>query len=107
MESRRLRVLSDEDIAKIAGTYHAWRNSDGGYENVLGFAKTALLGEIKQNDFVLSPGRYVGTEEAEANDEPIDETIGRLAKELYVEFDRGRELDAAIRNNLRELGYGG
>ena len=107
MENRRLRVLDDADIAKIADTYHAWRNHDGGYEDVPGFAKAAQLDEIKRSGFVLNPGRYVGTEEAEADDEPIEEKIERLAKELYAEFDRGRELEKAFRNGLRELGHAG
>src|SRR5690554_4728701 len=67
MESRRLRVLTDDDIARIAGTYHAWRNHGGGYEDVPGFAKAASLDEIAKHDFVLTPGRYVGTAGAEVD----------------------------------------
>ena len=100
METRRLRVLSDDDIQKIAGTYHAWRNHDGGYEDVPGFAKAASREEIAGHDFVLTPGRYVGTEEAEADDEPIDEKIERLTAKLFAEFDRGRELEEEIRTRL-------
>ena len=100
METRRLRVLSDDDIARIAGTYHSWRNHDGGYEDVPGFVKAARLDDIKQHDFVLTPGRYVGTQEAEADGEPIDEKIARLKKELFAEFDRGRELEAEIISRL-------
>lgn len=107
MESRRLRVLDDADISKIADVYHAWRNHDGGYEDIPGFAKAARLEEIRESDFVLNPGRYVGTEAAEADDEPVEEKIERLAKDLYAEFDRGSELEKAFRNGLRELGYGG
>ena len=103
MESRRLRVLDDADIARIASTYHAWRNHDGGYEDVAGFAKAASLEEIKHHDFVLTPGRYVGAEEAEIDDEPIAEKIERLKKELFAEFDRGRELEDEVRNRLGEL----
>jgi type I restriction enzyme M protein len=103
METRRLRVLTDEDIAKIAGTYHAWRNHDGGYEDMPGFAKAAKLDEMKQHDFVLTPGRYVGTEEAEADDEPIDEKIERLKNELLLEFDRGGELEAIVRERVGRL----
>ncbi|PZU45143.1 type I restriction-modification system subunit M [Gordonia otitidis] len=105
METRRLRVLSDDDIQKIAGTYHAWRNHDGGYEDVPGFAKAASREEIAGHDFVLNPGRYVGTEEAEADDEPIGEKIERLTAELFAEFDRGRELEKGIRRGLERLGY--
>jgi len=103
METRRLRVLDDEDIAKIAGAYHAWRNHDGGYEDVPGFAKAAQFDEIKAHDFVLTPGRYVGAEEAAADDEPIEEKIARLTTELYAEFDRGNELEEAIRRGMESL----
>lgn len=100
MENRRLRVFDDEDIAKIADTYHAWRNHEGGYEDVPGFVKAARLDEIKQHDFVLTPGRYVGAEEAEADDEPIADKIARLTEELYAEFDRGHELEVEVRTRL-------
>jgi len=103
MESRRLRVLSEDDISKIAGVYHAWRNHDGEYEDVAGFAKAANLDEIKRHDFVLTPGRYVGAEEAEVDDEPIDEKIARLKKELFAEFEEGRRLEEAIRERLGGL----
>ena len=106
MESRRLRVLTDTpggDIAKIAGTYHAWRNRDGGYEDVPGFAKAATLDEIKKHDFVLTPGRYVGAEEAEIDGEPIDEKIERLTMDLFAEFDRGRVLENEVRRRLGGL----
>lgn len=104
MESRHLRVLTDDDIAKIAGTYHSWRNHDGGYEDLPGFAKAASLDEIAKHDFVLTPGRYVGAAEAEADDEPIDEKIERLTKELFAEFERGRELEDEVRRRLEGLG---
>ncbi|WGH83169.1 type I restriction-modification system subunit M [Auritidibacter ignavus] len=100
MESRRLRVLDSEDVEKIASTYHAWRNHDGGYEDVPGFAKSATIEEIEKQDFVLTPGRYVGVPEAEFDDEPIDEKIERLTNELFDEFERGRELEDEIRRRL-------
>lgn len=103
METRRLRVLDDADIRRIAGTYHAWRNHDGAYENIPGFAKAASLDEIRAHDFVLTPGRYVGAEEAEADDEPIDEKVARLTAELYAEFERGRALEDEVRARLDAL----
>ena len=103
MESRRLRVLPDDDIAKIADTYHAWRNHDGGYEDIPGFAKAAMIDEIEKNDFVLTPGRYVGAAEAEVDDEPIDEKIERLKTEVFAEFERGRELEDEVRRRLEKL----
>jgi len=65
METRVHRVLDAEDIEKVAGTYHAWRNVGGSYEDVPGFCKSATFAEIKAHDFVLTPGRYVGAEEVE------------------------------------------
>lgn len=103
MVSRKLRILSDEDIQKIAGTYHAWRNHDGGYEDIPGFAKAAELEEIAKHDFVLTPGRYVGAAEAEVDDEPVREKIDRLMKELLEEFDRGAELEQLAREKLAGL----
>ncbi len=103
MESRRLRVLTDDDVSKISDSYHAWRNHDGEYEDVPGFAKAASLHEIAQHDFVLTPGRYVGSEEAEVDDEPIDEKIDRLKKELFAEFERGREIEDEVRRRLENL----
>lgn len=103
MESRRLRILTDNDIAKIADTYHSWRNRDGEYEDVLGFAKAASAEDITKHDYVLTPGRYVGAEEAEADDEPIDEKVARLTKELFAEFDHGRELEVKVRLRLERL----
>tara|TARA_Y100000815_G_scaffold264154_1_gene279497 strand:+ start:596 stop:2590 length:1995 start_codon:yes stop_codon:yes gene_type:complete len=103
METRRLRVLDDADVARIADTYHAWRNHDGAYSDVPGFAKAASLEEIKAHDFVLTPGRYVGAEDAVADDEPIADKIERLTMELFAEFERGREVEAEIRRRLGSL----
>lgn len=97
MVSRKLRELTEADIAQIAGTYHAWRNHDGGYEDVAGFSKSATTEEIAKHDFVLTPGRYVGTAEAEGDDEPIEEKIQRLSAELFAEFERSREIEQKIR----------
>lgn len=101
METRRLRVLSDEDIAKIADTYHAWRNHGGAFNDQAGFAKSATLAEIETHGFVLTPGRYVGAEEGEVDSERIDHKIERLTAELFAEFDYGRRLEAEIHTRLR------
>jgi type I restriction enzyme M protein len=103
MASRKLRELTDADVAKISGTYHSWRNHDGGYEDVAGFAKSAGPDEIAGHDFVLTPGRYVGAEDVEVDDEPIDEKIARLTGELFAEFARGRELEGFVRERLGGL----
>jgi type I restriction enzyme M protein len=104
--SRRLRELTDGpegDIQKIAAAYHAWRNHEVGYEDVPGFVKAASLEDIEKHDFVLTPGRYVGAEEVDVDDEPIDEKIERLTSELFDEFERGRELEREIRERLGKL----
>lgn len=108
LESRRLRVLEDVDVARIAETYHSWRNkpsdnSQPDYIDVPGYAKSASLNEIARHDYVLTPGRYVGAEEIEDDGVPIDEKIGRLTRSLFVEFDRGRELEVTIRQRLGDL----
>src|SRR5699024_8510149 len=103
MESRRLRVLSDRDIALIADAYHGWRNHDGNYEEVPGFAKSATIDEIEKHDFVLTPGRYVGAEDAEVDNEPIVEKVARLTSEVFSEFERGTELEREIRRRLGGL----
>jgi type I restriction enzyme M protein len=103
MVSRSLRKLSEDDISRISGVYHEWRNHDGHYEDVPGFVKAASLDEIERNDFVLTPGRYVGTAEVETDDEPVDQRIARLTKELYAEFDRGRALEDEVHTRLGAL----
>ncbi|WP_163165414.1 class I SAM-dependent DNA methyltransferase [Arthrobacter sp. Alg241-R88] len=103
MVNRRLRELTDGpegDIQKIAGAYHAWRNHEGGYEDVPGFVRAASLEEIRRQDFVLTPGRYVGAGKVEADDEPIDEKIERLTNELFDEFDRGKAFEKVVRERL-------
>lgn len=103
LQSRRLRVLQDTDIAKISGTYHEWRSNDGNFEDVPGFSKSVSIERVAKHDFVLTPGRYVGAAEAEVDDEPIDEKIDRLTKELLVEFEYGRSLEDDLRRRLRQL----
>ena len=103
MERPPAGVPDDTDIGRIAGTYHAWRNRDGAYEDVPGFCKASPRDEIALHDFVLTPGRYVGAEEGEADDEPIEDKIERLKKELFAEFDRGRDLEATVRRRLDGL----
>ena len=106
METRVHRVLDAEDIEKIAGTYHAWRNVGGNYEDLPGFCKAATLAEIKAHDFVLTPGRYVGAEEVEDDGEPFEEKLERLVAELREQQAEGRRLDALIGQALRGLDYG-
>jgi len=108
MVDRTHRELTD-DIAKIAHTYHAWRGEKnaGEYTDVPGFCKAAKLDEIRKHGHVLTPGRYVGAEAAEEDDEPFGEKMKRLATTLVEQQAEAAKLDAAIAANLKELGYGG
>ncbi len=101
------RELTDEDIEKIAGTYHAWRgDGEAEYEDVPGFCKAATLDEIRKHGHVLTPGRYVGTEEQEDDGEPFEEKMKRLSTDLREQMANARELDETIIGNLARLGHG-
>jgi type I restriction enzyme M protein len=106
--SRTQIELTDADIAKIAGTYHAWRGDKGAtaYEDVAGFCKAAPLEEIRKHGDVLTPGRYVGAEAVEGDGEPFEEKMARLVAELREQQAEAARLDVAIAANLEELGYG-
>jgi type I restriction enzyme M protein len=103
------RELSDDDVAKIAGTYHAWRGDKGtsGYSDSLGFCKAAKVEDIRKHGHVLTPGRYVGSEEVEDDGEPFERKMKRLAATLQQLTTEAAKLDEAISANLRELGYDG
>jgi type I restriction enzyme M protein len=109
MVDRVHRELTDEDTAKIAGTYHGWRGDLGAgtYADVPGFCMAAKLDDIRKHGHVLTPGRYVGAEVAEDDDEPFEEKMKRLAATLREQMEAGAHLDAAIAVQLAELGYGG
>ncbi|MDL1909246.1 SAM-dependent DNA methyltransferase [Chloroflexi bacterium CFX6] len=125
------RDLSEEDIAQIADTYHAWRksgtmirndsmtdydlkgkdhspsdnqkNHSSDYDDVPGFCKSVTIEEIRAQGYVLTPGRYVGAAELEEDDEPFDEKMARLTKELETQFEESEKLEKTIKSNLRRL----
>jgi type I restriction enzyme M protein len=120
------RDLGDEDVAKIADTYHAWRSADGGskgdplmemktprpastgrppYADVPGFCKAAALDEIRAQGYVLTPGRYVGAADVEEDDEPFEQKMARLIKTLEAQFAINSELEKSIRKGLENLEY--
>jgi type I restriction enzyme M protein len=109
MVDRVHRELTTEDIARIAGTYHAWRGDKnaGKYEDVPGFCKSAPIEEIRKHGHVLTPGRYVGAAAQEDDEEPFEEKMKRLTATLREQQAEAAKLDAAIAANLKELGYGG
>ena len=104
MVNRRLRELSDDDIKKIANTYIAWQNEDG-YEDVQGYCKVASIDEIKEHDYILTPGRYVGIEEVEDDGESFEEKMERITNTLANQFKKSRELEEEIRKQLGGIGY--
>lgn len=105
MVNRRNRKLTDEDIALISGTYHAWRNKGGEYQDKAGFCKAASMDEVRKNNYVLMPGRYVGTEEAEDDGVPFEEKMNALTAKLAEQFAKSSELEKKIRENLKGIGY--
>jgi type I restriction enzyme M protein len=106
---RTRRELTDEEIHKIADTYHAWRGEKeaGEYQDVPGFCRSATLEDIRQHGHVLTPGRYVGAAQQEDDGEPFAEKMARLAAQWRAQREEAARLDAAIEANLKELGYGG
>lgn len=105
MISRRNKEFTDDDIAKISGIYHAWRGEGGEYADIAGFCKAATLDEVRTNNYVLMPGRYVGTEEAEDDGVPFEEKMAVLTAQLADQFTKGNELQERIRKNLKGIGY--
>jgi len=103
MVNRRLREMTVEDIAKIAATFEAFH--DGTLEDVKGFCAAVPTGEIARQDYILTPGRYVGIEEQADDGEPFEEKMARLTGELSVMFKRSHELEDEIRRRLGTIGY--
>ena len=114
MIDRVHRELTEEDIKKIADTYHAWRGDVGAtgrsplpeYRDIPGFCKSATIEEIRKHGYVLTPGRYVGSAPQEEDDDPFEEKMQRLVAQLREQQAEAAKLDAAIAKNLEELGYG-
>ena len=108
MVDRTHREFTDEDIARIADTYHAWRSEEdaGEYADVPGFCKSASLDEIRKHDHVLTPGRYVGVEPLADDGEPFEDKMKWLVAELQAQQAEGARLDIVITKNLKALGFG-
>lgn len=103
MVTRKLRELTDEDIQKLADTYKKY--VDGILEDVKGFCAVKDTKDIAEQDYILTPGRYVGIEEQSDDGEPFEEKMARLTSELSDLFDKSHELEAEIRKNLGAIGY--
>ena len=107
MVDRTHRELTDEDVARIADTYHAWRGGEDAdeYADVPGFCKSAAIEEVRKHGHVLTPGRYVGAEAQEDDGEPFEEKMKQLVTQLREQQAESTKLDIAISRNLTELGY--
>ncbi|MHA1649509.1 MAG: class I SAM-dependent DNA methyltransferase, partial [Candidatus Helarchaeota archaeon] len=105
MKDRRHRIFTDEDIQKIVAVYHAWRGEGGIYKDIPGFCKSTTLEEIRKHNYILTPGRYVGIEEIEEDNEAFEDKMEYLTKELGELFKQSRELEEKIKINLEDLGY--
>lgn len=103
MVDRKHRDFSDEDIARLADTFAAFQN--GTLADVKGFCATVSTQDIARQDYILTPGRYVGIEEAASDDEPFDEKMKRLTSELGQLFEKSHKLETQIKENLAGLGY--
>ena len=105
MVDRRHKELSEEDINKISDTYHNYRNINGQYEDIQGFCKAAKLEEVREHEYVLTPGRSVGIEEQEDDGILFEEKMEALTSELGELFAKSRSLEDEIRKNLGGIGY--
>ena len=107
MVDRTHRELTNENIQQITNTYHAWRsgNGDFDYADVSGFCKSAAIDEVRKHDYVLTPGRYVGTAPQEEDDEPFEDKMRRLVAQLREQQTEAARLDTAIADNLEALGF--
>jgi type I restriction enzyme M protein len=105
MTSRKNKILTDTDIAQISEAYHNWSNKDGNYEDVQGFCKSANLAEVQANNFVLTPGRYVGKEEVEDDGIPYEEKVATISENLKGYFEKSIDLQQHIKTNLVKVRY--
>lgn len=103
MVDRKHRDFTDEDISKLAKTFEDFQN--GILEDVKGFCAVVDTKDIEKQDYILTPGRYVGIEEQEDDGEPFDEKMKRLTSELSTMFEKSRELEDEIRKKLGAIGY--
>jgi len=105
MVTRKHRELSEEEIQKICDTYHNWRDGKETYEDIQGFCKSAEMEQIREHEYILTPGRYVGIEAVEEDDEPFEDKMNRLTGELAEMFVKSHELEDEIKKRLGAIGY--
>jgi type I restriction enzyme M protein len=102
--SRKNKAFTDEDISKISEVYHNWRNINGKYEDIQGFCKSATLKEVEENNYVLTPGRYVGTEDIEGDGISFEDKVAEISQKLSAHFQESIDLQERIKQNLKKVG---
>ena len=107
MISRKQKEFTDGDIAKIADTYHHWRGKgwQEKYKNIPGFCKSANIQEIRKNNHILTPGRYIDFKEAEEDGEVFDDKMKQLTITLKEQMQKAVSLDNEIKKNLKKIGF--
>ena len=103
MVDRKHRDFSEEDIARLADTFTAFQN--GTLQDVKGFCAAVTTRDIAAQDYILTPGRYVGIEEQETDDEPFYQKMTRLTTELGTMFAKSHDLEEQIKKKLAGIGY--
>ena len=104
MINRKNKDLTDADVKKITETYHSWRNKNSKYKDVIGFSKSSTIDEVRTNNYVLTPGRYVGTEAEEDDGISYEEKIKTLSVELSEQFKESAGLEKQIKENFKSIG---
>jgi type I restriction enzyme M protein len=99
--------LSDKDIATISDTYHNWRekNAETAYNDIAGFCKSATIEDVRKNNYIITPGRYIDFKEAEDDGIGFDDNMKKLTKTLKTQMEKANELDIAIKENLIKIGF--
>lgn len=110
MISRKQKELTDRDIDIISNTYHLWRNKPQEhevwlYKNIPGFCKSATIEEVRKNNYILTPGRYIDFKEAAEDGVAFEEKMQHLTATLKEQMEKAGELDKAIKENLAKIGY--
>ena len=107
MISRKQKELSEKDIATISNTYHNWRekNANTIYNDIAGFCKSATIEDVRKNNYILTPGRYIDFKEAEDDGVSFDDKMKQLTKTLKEQMQKAVLLDNDIKNNLEKIGY--
>ncbi len=105
MEDRVHRVLTDEDIQKIATTYHNWRKLSTEYKDVKGYCKSASYKEIEKQGFVLTPGRYVGIADVQDDEISFEEKMTKLTATLAEQFEKEQLMNEEIKKQLAKIGF--